>query len=220
MGRNSNMTKSNETAIALVLATDELPELTAARLAVVVCEGEAQGTKRDYARTLNQVFKGISEEGLPWYERAHSENSPQMKLITAEKDILFAELKKPTNRLPKGHSNPSAVWSMVRKYAEEEAAITATDERITMLIREDGLSLGDAQAKVAAEARAASEGANSKRHPSTRYSDEIMKLHRYGEAIDPTEYDTTLMDRIAKANAYLAQAYEAMGFPATGLKKG
>ena len=225
--RNSNMAKKiNDTAIALVLGETDLPDVTAARLAVCHGEGEAQGTKRDYARILNVQYAYMAEDGgLPWFERDHKEVSTEMKVIAAERDALFVELKKPTNRLPNGHSNASAVWRMIKTYAGEEAAAAALDERICVLVQVDPetgkalMSLSEAQAQAKKEAAGDGPGANAKRHPVTRGGDELKKLYRFYEALLPTDYPAADMAKIDAARDFIAQAYVALGFPEASLPK-
>lgn len=184
----------------------ETPELVEARVALATSETQNKGNRRDYARLLNKVMPA------GWYDFDHTDKSEANKPVLAERDAFYSLLE--------GHSNKSQIWKDVRGYGREEAAKDAKDARILTLATGEGLTLGEATAQVEAEDRAAAEasGANSKRHPLVRYQEEVRKLIKYGDNLDPTAYPVDVMDKIANANELLVSAYVALGFSKEQLK--
>jgi hypothetical protein len=82
--------------------------LAAKRHEVAESQLRQYGAERDYAKTLNDVFK------FNWFEFEASDTSDEGKVIKTEKKALYAELK------AANHTNPSTVWARVKKYGEQE----------------------------------------------------------------------------------------------------
>jgi hypothetical protein len=68
----------------------------------------AYGAERQYAVALNAMF------AFEWFDVEASDTSENGKTVTAEKTLLYVELKAAE------HTNPSTVWARIRKYGKEE----------------------------------------------------------------------------------------------------
>jgi hypothetical protein len=162
-----------------ITTTAPLSRLEQSRLDVAVNETRAYGAKRAYAADLNEMlFEG-------WYNVEAKDVSAEGKIVRAEKEALFTVLK------ANGHSNPSTVWAMVRKYACEMANPAATGEA------------GEAGEGEAGEGEAGE--AKHTRSPMLRNVEDLTSLWKFNAR------QTELPDAVREAQVYIAEALLSLG---------
>jgi hypothetical protein len=163
-----------------ITTTAPLSRLEQSRLDVAVNETRAYGAKRAYAADLNEMlFEG-------WYNVEAKDVSQEGKIVRAEKDALFTVLK------ANGHSNPSTVWAMVRKYASEMANPAATGEAGEAGEGEGEAGEGEGEAK-------------HTRSPMLRNVEDLTALWKFNQR------QTELPDAVREAQVYIAEALLALG---------
>jgi len=158
--------------------TAPLSRLEQSRLDVAINETRAYGAKRAYAADLNEMlFEG-------WYNIEAKDVSQEGKIVRAEKEALFAVLKS------NGHSNPSTVWAMVRKYASEMANPATTGKAGEAGEGEAGEGEGDAK---------------HTRSPMLRNVEDLTSLWKFNAR------QTELPDAVREAQVYIAEALLCLG---------
>ena len=111
---------------------------------------------------------------------------PEAASTFVEKTAFYATLK------AQGHSNPSVIWSRIRKLGEE------------LYNAEFGNGGPDAEGEGEGEGEGDSKVAdNGKRGPLVRNFDEIAKLIAHNEKLDPTKLDANTLAKIERVTALL-----------------
>ena len=185
---NNTMTITT-TEVAIVEATFTLDEMSVAtaRQEVASAITSTYGATRKYAEVLfhqvNQMF---------WAYEAGDKDLSEAKETFIEKKAFYESLK------AAGHSNPSVIWSRIRKLGEE------IYNEMYSNMRGEGEGEG---AEGEGEGGAAS---NTKRAPLTRNFDEITKLVAFNLKLDPTTTDADTMYKIEQVTVLLQSALEVL----------
>jgi hypothetical protein len=169
-----------------ITTTETAPRLAflaSARDEVGIAIGSTYGATRTYAKACFEVIGPMF-----WAYGPEDKAIPEAASTFVEKTAFYATLK------AQGHSNPSVIWSRIRKLGEElynaEYGNGGPDG-------EGAEGEGEGDSKVAD---------NGKRGPITRNFEEITKLVAHNLKLDPTTTDHATMAKIEAVTAHLQAA--------------
>jgi hypothetical protein len=174
-----------------ITTTETAPRLAflaSARDEVGIAIGSTYGATRTYAKACFEVIGPMF-----WAYGPEDKAIPEAASTFIEKTAFYATLK------AQGHSNPSVIWSRIRKLGEE-----LYNERF-----------GNGEAQGEGEGEGEGEGDskvadNGKRGPLTRNFDEISKLVAHNLKLDPSKMDHVTMAKIEIVTAHLQAALAAL----------
>ena len=162
--------------------------LSSAREEVGIAIGSTYGATRTYATACFEVISPMF-----WAYGPEDKAIPEAASTFAEKAAFYATLK------AQGHSNPSVIWSRIRKLGEElyNARFGNGEGE-----GEGGEGEGEGGDSKVAD--------NGKRGPLARNFDEITKLVAHNLKLDPTKVDSATMAKIEAVTAHLQAALEIL----------
>ena len=165
----------------LVIAETENKILAALRHNVAAAQSRAYGANVEYAAELNKVFAAFSTD---WFDLSHTDTSAEGKLVRAEKEALFGELK------AEKHSNPSKVWADIRKYARAD--------KYPQPDPETGEGVEQAE-------QGESGKAGHNKSPMLRNMDDLTALWKFNAR------QTDLPEKVRRAQVKIGEALQALG---------
>jgi hypothetical protein len=175
------MSKRTTEVVEFSLSSDNLAFLSSAREEVGIAIGSTYGATRTYAKACYEVIGPMF-----WAYGPEDKAIPEAASTFVEKTAFYATLK------AQGHSNPSVIWSRIRKLGEE------------LYNAEFGNGGPDAEGEGEGEGEGDSKVAdNGKRGPLVRNFDEIAKLIAHNEKLDPTKLDANTLAKIERVTALL-----------------
>lgn len=149
--------------------------LVSLRKGVAEAVKRAYGAERTYAKALNAMFT------FDWFNIEANDTSENAKLVRAEKNMLYVELKAAE------HTNPSTIWARIRKYGREERH-------------------GKPESAGGEGEGGEGEGAgNSPRDAVTRNVEELIALYKFNARQE------SLPSKVVDAQKFIAQALMALG---------
>jgi hypothetical protein len=147
----------------------------------------AYGAERRYAVGLNETFADFD-----WFAVEAGDKSEQAKPVHAEKNALYAELKKIE------HKNPSEVWKRLRKYG-----------RVEKYGKEPK---AETESESESESESKEKGASRNKPPMLRNIDDLVLLYKFNERQD------NLPSKVVEAQKHIAHALCALGVNLSMLK--
>jgi hypothetical protein len=157
------------------------------RKEVVLVFKREYGALKRYAQAMNETFADFD-----WFAVEARDKSEQAKPVHAEKNALYAELKKIK------HKNCSTVWARLReygkieKYGEEPKTETETETET--------------------ESESKEKGASRNKPPMLRNIDDLVLLYKFNERQD------NLPSKVVEAQKHIAHALCALGVNLSMLK--
>jgi hypothetical protein len=157
------------------------------RKEVVLMLKKEYGAERRYAVALNETFASFD-----WFDIQLGDKSEHAKPVHAEKNALYAELKKIN------YSNPSEVWKRLRKYGRVEKY---GEEPKT-----------ETETETETESESKEKGASRNKPPMLRNIDDLVLLYKFNERQD------NLPSKVVEAQKHIAHALCALGVNLSMLK--
>jgi hypothetical protein len=185
--KEANMAKRTTEVVEFSLSSDNLAFLSSAREEVGIAIGSTYGATRTYAKACFEVIGPMF-----WAYGPEDKAIPEAASTFAEKTAFYATLK------AQGHSNPSVIWSRIRKLGEE--------------LYNERFGNGEAQGEGEGEGEGGDSKVadNGKRGPLTRNFDEISKLVAHNLKLDPSKTDHATMAKIEAVTVLLQSALAAL----------
>ena len=168
-------------------STAGLAFLSSAREEVGIAIGSTYGATRTYATACFEVLTPMF-----WAYGPEDKAIPEAASTFVEKTAFYATLK------AQGHSNPSVIWSRIRKLGEE------------LYNARFGNGEGRGEGEGEGEGGDSKVADNGKRGPLTRNFDEITKLVAHNLKLDPTKVDAATMAKIEAVTVLLQSALAAL----------